>query len=373
MAGRALFAVGAALLAVGGCSTSTFRTGAPAPADDGGAGDTGALPNDGSVCGDTSGDSNHCGACNHSCLGGTCAKGRCQPVTLLKSADLPSTLALDGSRFYVGLQGGSGGVLECAQTGCAADAGPALPNFFAGGITVDKDAVYVAKFEALGEIFRSVKGTTTKSVIAQGDLSVLLRNASEGHYIASDGSGVNPPGITRFDPTSATTTLVRTANPIRGIAFTNDRVLWTEPAARTVFGARRDGTTPIDSPEVFLSPANASGAGAWGIAVVGNRVFVAGHLQGNLVRCAFGATCSIPESLAVGGEPSLLVADDPGQKLYWYDTTTKAIRSCEVSLCEKTQADLVTGIPDVFDLAVGTDAVYYTVRATSGGVYRIAK
>src|SRR5215471_1470026 len=45
-------------------------------------------PNDGSTggdtgqCGDTQTSADNCGRCGHSCLGGTCDKGQCQPVTL---------------------------------------------------------------------------------------------------------------------------------------------------------------------------------------------------------------------------------------------------------------------------------------------------
>src|SRR5688572_2029032 len=100
---RAFLTVGtlAALVAFAACSSETFRTVEPTgpPSEDGGVATDGAGPtNDSSPCGDTSGDSKHCGTCGHSCLGGACAKGRCQPITLATSADLPSALAIDEAR-----------------------------------------------------------------------------------------------------------------------------------------------------------------------------------------------------------------------------------------------------------------------------------
>ncbi|MDB4997505.1 MAG: hypothetical protein JWM74_4937, partial [Myxococcaceae bacterium] len=298
----------------------------------------------------------------------------CQPMVLAKSADLPSSLALDDSKLYVGLQGGNGGVLECPLAGCPTGTTPSRTNFLAGGLTVDKDAIYVAELQPLGKVFRSAKGTVGKAPFADGDVSAVLRSASDGIYIASDGSGGTGPSLTRVASTTQVVTLAKPSTPIRGIAFTTDRVMWTQPAAQLVLSAKRDGTSSVDVPDVFLPAEGASGAGALGITVVGSRVFIAGQVQGTLLRCAIGATCSNPESLAVGGAPSLLEGDEAAQKLYWYDTSTKAIRTCEVAACEKTKADITGPIPDVFALAIGTDAIYFTVRTpVTGGVYRLAK
>jgi hypothetical protein len=360
------------LAASSSCSSETFRTLNVSPVDDGGTADGGGpiVSSDGSVCSDTSADPNHCGACNHSCLGARCSNGRCQLQTLTKDPNLPSSLALDESRFFVGLQGGSGGVVECPLAGCALGTGLPLTNIIVGGVAVDKDAVYFAELQPLGKIFRSVKGTMGRSPVADGDLTSLLRMASDGLYIASDGSNAALPSVARFD--TVTTVLAKTATPIRGMAFTDERVLWTEPADKVVRAARRDGKTPVDVPEVFLPATGASGPGARGIAVVGSHVFIAGHVEGSIVRCTFASPCANPESLAVGGEPSLLAGDEARQKLYWYDTATKAIRSCDAAQCASTSTELIV-IPDVFDLAVGTDAVYFTVRTSTGGAYRVAK
>ncbi len=368
-------AIGAFALLVA-CSSDTFVTNINVPTPDGGATTDGGPSgsNEGSVCGDTSNDPLHCGACNHSCLGGLCTGGRCMAMTLATSGDLPSSLALDGSKLYAGLQGGNGGVLECPLAGCPAGTTAKLTGFLASGLAVDKDAIYVAHLQAMGKVFRSPKGSGSKAPFTDGDLSALIRIASDGIYIANDGSGTSTASLTRFDASSKLVTLARTTTPIRGIAFTTDRVMWTQPGAQLVYSAKRDGTTPVDIPEVFLPSEGASGAGALGIAVVGSRVFIAGQVQGTLLRCAIGATCSNPESIAVGGAPSLLEGDEAAQKLYWYDTSTNAVRACDVGACEKTKTDLVMGIPGVFALAVGADAVYFTVRSTTlGGVYRIAK
>jgi hypothetical protein len=351
------------------CSSETFHSNGPGTiTEDGGASDA-AAPGDGPVCGDTSADPNHCGACNHGCLGGACARGRCQPVALVKTASLASTLALDENFFFAGLQGGTGGLLECPLAGCAHGRGPSIEGLFVGGIAVDSNSVYLADLAPLGKVYQSGKGTVTKVPLADGDVTVLVKSRPEGLYVVSDGSGSSAPSIKRVDPT-AVVTIATGLTPVRGIAFTSDRVLWTEPGPRIVHAALLNGTTPPGSPEVFLDSAMASGTGALGITVVANGVFIAGQVEGSILRCP-SSRCSSPESIAVGGAPTLLGAD--GQNLFWYDGASHAVRACELGRCEKSARDLATALPDVFDLAVGTDAVYFTVRSADGGVFRVAK
>ncbi len=47
---------------------------------------------------DTQTDPLHCGTCGHSCLGGVCAAGVCQPVSLVDHENKPSAVQLDGER-----------------------------------------------------------------------------------------------------------------------------------------------------------------------------------------------------------------------------------------------------------------------------------
>jgi len=42
----------------------------------------------------------HCGACDHSCLGGACTDGHCEPSVVANGQDFPSGLALDATRVY---------------------------------------------------------------------------------------------------------------------------------------------------------------------------------------------------------------------------------------------------------------------------------
>jgi hypothetical protein len=47
-------------------------------------------------------DARHCGRCGHSCLGGTCELGVCQPVTLATSQFIGREIAVDATHVYWG-------------------------------------------------------------------------------------------------------------------------------------------------------------------------------------------------------------------------------------------------------------------------------
>src|SRR5262245_4765073 len=63
---------------------------------DGGAAAGGGAPS----CEDVLSDATNCGACGHSCLGGSCSKGKCQPVVVADAQDQPSGIGVDADHVY---------------------------------------------------------------------------------------------------------------------------------------------------------------------------------------------------------------------------------------------------------------------------------
>lgn len=67
------------------------------------------------TCSNTASDAANCGACGHSCLGGTCSSGICQPFTLgtvmvlTGNSEFPVKTSVSGGHVYVGTQVGRGG------------------------------------------------------------------------------------------------------------------------------------------------------------------------------------------------------------------------------------------------------------------------
>jgi hypothetical protein len=137
-------------------------------------------------------DSSNCGRCGHSCLGGLCVAGKCQPVELAnsgKGGQVHSIAVTRGDLFWVNrigsvyrlpLDGGpedvlaigqedpyelvlrkgavywlnlrSGQVLSCLETGCVTPtlvaSGPVSQSGFASGITADDTWVYWNYYQA---------------------------------------------------------------------------------------------------------------------------------------------------------------------------------------------------------------------------------
>ena len=62
-------------------------------------------------------DAKNCGSCGHSCLGGACQAGVCQPVVLATGQNNPPDIAIDATNVYWVTYGG-GTVMKCAIGGC---------------------------------------------------------------------------------------------------------------------------------------------------------------------------------------------------------------------------------------------------------------
>jgi hypothetical protein len=85
----------------GGTSVDAGHTGgASVDAEAGAGGSDGGGPRCDGRAVDFSTDPSHCGRCGHSCEGGACISGFCQPVVLAAHQDVPWRIALDESRVY---------------------------------------------------------------------------------------------------------------------------------------------------------------------------------------------------------------------------------------------------------------------------------
>ncbi len=70
----------------------------------------------GGACVDTTTSGDHCGACGHSCGGGTCSASLCSPVTAWASIREPNDFAIDATSLYVTYEDK---VASCPLAGCA--------------------------------------------------------------------------------------------------------------------------------------------------------------------------------------------------------------------------------------------------------------
>ena len=184
----------AALLGLGGCHPDTDGGG------NGGSLSSASIGAGGTLCADLASDAENCGVCGHSCQGGACQKGQCQPV-VLASGQTPREIAVDATSVYW-TSYADGAVMKVAIGGGA-------PTLLASGqkdpfaIAVDAASVY---WTNLGD------GTVMKVAIGGGDPTVL----ASGQISAT------------------------------GIAVKAGRVYWTNIAA--VMSVAVDGGTQARSP-----------------------------------------------------------------------------------------------------------------------------
>lgn len=98
-------------------------------------------------CEDVETDPDHCGACNHGCMGGTCIAGACQPFLLANGLQKASAFVKDPA-FVFGISALGGRLWKVPIAGCAAPS--TCPEFLTEpggeyrGIAMDADAVYVS-------------------------------------------------------------------------------------------------------------------------------------------------------------------------------------------------------------------------------------
>lgn len=93
----------------GGDGASSSSSGGDGSAD-------GASDGGGTCNADLQTSEEHCGRCNHSCLGGGCVSGKCQPITIGVSQESPSELVIDGDLVFW-RSAGSGKVLRATKSG----------------------------------------------------------------------------------------------------------------------------------------------------------------------------------------------------------------------------------------------------------------
>jgi len=113
-------------------------------------------------------DANHCGTCGHSCGGGTCSDGVCQPLTIATLDGTLTSFAFEGNDLYFGLQGPtpkSGSIVRVDRDGQGRKELVAGLDQAPPGLAVDATHLYFSK-----------RATTTST--PDGTISRLPRDGS---------------------------------------------------------------------------------------------------------------------------------------------------------------------------------------------------
>ena len=311
-------------------------------------------------------DSANCGRCGHSCLGGSCVSGVCQPVafatgqgpvkdlsaaggvvcwdndevsganpiegavkcqktsgsssplTISSGAQLAGGLVADSNDVYFSsnLRGGLGEADEspllAAQPAQLFDLTPNLPNTLMEGVAVNSaGAIY---FGAGGNILSVPVGGGTVSTLVSGATpsSTLSLTADISNvYWVSD-------HVWRASTLGASpVALAATSSGAGGIAVDSANVYWTDVSTSNVMTVPIAGGTAVS-----LSPSESS-TPVTGIAVDVTGVYWAtgGPSSGAVLRARLGG--GTVETLATGTSPHGVALD--ATSIYWTDTVAGTV------------------------------------------------
>jgi hypothetical protein len=203
-----------------GAVAETGASDSGADATDGAASTDGATSTDGgtdatagdSGCGDLASDPGNCGACGHSCLGGTCSNGQCQPFLLAgdpnKNTGLFSLygLLLRGSTLY-------------------------------GTNWSEPNILYDVPITGGGETF--IVSAGTRSQLAGG----LVTDGTKLFYLLFSGVGN---GIWSVDPDGSQDTQVVTFTNVQALAADPTYLYWTQKNQPGMFRSATDGTGQVE-------------------------------------------------------------------------------------------------------------------------------
>ena len=332
---RSLAALSLVLAGLGCGDESSSAPGGAGPSgsassDSGGAGgaggaggqNAGTAGTGGTSCGDLESDPENCGECDHSCMGGECAAGKCQPVELATDEGQVLGLAIDDSAVYWGsveLEH----VMRCALPGCFD--GPTLVASGNGEVTdvhVDGTHVY---FGDRGSGVGSVRKCALPDC-AGGPVDMSVGLGSPDH-----------------------------------LALTNLAVYWGDTLANQIAYC---ALSRVAIPPVVLSLGEASTVDL----VLGNEQVLwsvaattpgTGAIRGCYLPDCPGATLPVVEGL---DDPGRLASN--GTSVFWADQGT-TISSCSLPDCASGPLPVREGLAALSAMAIHGSRLYYL----AGGVH----
>jgi hypothetical protein len=131
----------------------------------------------GAACVTLDTDSNNCGACGHTCFGGACVAGACQPVVLLDNIADPVTIAVDSQNVYFDYITGFGAVSKTGQLLGQYSTGTGVQLNGVGGMTTDgTNAFFTVWNGVVGEWSPSFDITTLYQQPLPGDSAGIAYN-----------------------------------------------------------------------------------------------------------------------------------------------------------------------------------------------------
>ncbi|APR74895.1 Putative serine/threonine-protein kinase pknH [Minicystis rosea] len=321
--------------------------------------DRGACPS-GAACGgqcvDTSADAENCGACGHSCLGGTCEAGSCQPVILASGQRAPIDVAVDGQLVYwinLGVGEHDGAVLA-APIGGGSAVTLAARQSRPSGMTVAAGHVYWVNYG---------NGTVMRAPVHGGAPEVLRAGQRGPRSVAVSADRVywtnRNDGTVRLLDEGGESTLASAQTQPGALALDAENVYWAERGGRRLMAISMRGGAPRSlayGPETPI-----------GIAVDAKRVYWVEYDGGRVMSVLLkGGRSTV---LASGQRHPLAIAVD-GERVYWTNQDEGTVMSVPLEGGSATR--LCSGQAWPVSLSLDDVSLYWT-NEKGGQVMRLAK
>jgi hypothetical protein len=259
-------------------------------------------------------DANNCGACGHSCQGGLCKSGACQPL-VLGTGD-PTDLAVDTSGVYW-TDVVAGTVNVCALDGCNLHPTVLSTDAPLGPITLDTSNVYFAT--PSNDIVQCPKAGCGANpnllTLANGTVFSMVLQANTLYWSTASGTVSSCP---TSGCASATTTLATQQGFPQPIMVDSSFVYWLNPSLNQVLSCALTGCNQMPT---LLSSMPMSSGEFEGIGVTSGELYLTTAVNGMGTVAKIGAfggagqtpTLVVPNLL----NPVAIVADASG--IYWND------------------------------------------------------
>ena len=317
-------------------------------------------------CGNTQTDPLNCGACGHSCLGGTCVNGQCQ-VVVLESVLTPGGVVVDGNSVYftsnAAPDGGfdaQGHVYSCGLLTCpspavvyASGAGNETENT-AGSISASTGVLYMPYPGSMAGIQEVAENAVNSPGVQYASLGffpsvTVATDATYAYY--STQSAVN---YSLLNPLPAVPVTAISIGATFVTVDTNNLYAvnsFGKTVVSCAIGSLPCGGTYTTIASSFVNtPTNAfsDGTNLW-IGAGSSGVF----------KCPIGPSCgSPPPAFASTAVPVNIVAD--ANYVYWTDSSANAVLRCSAAASTCASPTVLASVMAPGTLAQNATALYFS-------------
>ena len=328
-------------------------------------------------CVDVGTDPANCGACGHSCGGGTCVAAQCQPYAIQTGLD-STYIAADATGLYYS----SNFVIDkCALDTCK----PAPTQLWdnGNGQYIDGVAVSSSNLYFLGEnnngepaVYRCPEtGCTTPTQLAGIAMNGYAGPFVYGTdvYFAPVSSNTVVKHASCSNGCSATETLTPSFSGGTLVVSDGSSIFILVQNTNAIYKCPTSGPGSCSLSSAFLTLASAP----VGMGIVGTTLYIAlpgasGYTNGSIKACPTSASTCNPSTLVDKlGYPQAFAVDPDG--LFWWAQDETALKSCPVTGCVNGQHRVASNITTVQQLLAQSGALYWVVPGASQNTTQIMR